>query len=52
MYDVKYLKTDLHKVMENKCQYLTTIQRNEFLKLLKKFEYFLMEHLAPGKHIQ
>ena len=32
--DAKYEKSDLHKVMENQCQHLTTTQRNELLKLL------------------
>ena len=26
--DAKYEKSDVNKVMENKCQYLTQIQRN------------------------
>ena len=34
----KYEKSDLHKVIDNQCQHLTTTQRNEFLKLLQKFE--------------
>ena len=36
--DAKYEKEDLHKVMENQCQHLTTTQRNELLRLLHKFE--------------
>ena len=36
--DAKYEKSDLHKVIDNQCQHLTTTQRNEFLKLLQKFE--------------
>ena len=35
--DAKYEKSDLHKVMETRCQYLTMTQRNELLKLLHKF---------------
>ena len=36
--DAKYEKSDLHKVIENKCQHLTMTQRNELLKLLQKIE--------------
>ena len=36
--DAKYEKENLHKVMENQCQYLTMTQRNKLLKLLHKFE--------------
>ena len=35
--DAKYEKADLHKVMENQCQYLAITQRNELLQLLQKF---------------
>ena len=52
IFDTKYEKTDLHKVMETQCQHLTTTQRNDLLKLLQKFEDFSMEHLAPRKQIQ
>ena len=38
IFHAKYEKSDLHKVMENKCQYLTMTQRKELLKLLQKFE--------------
>ena len=34
----KYEKADLHKVMENQCQHLTTTQRNKLLRLLQIFE--------------
>ena len=37
LYDI-YEKAELHKVMENHCLHLTMTQRNEFLKLLQKFE--------------
>ena len=33
----KYEKANLHKVMETQCQHLTMTQRNEFIKLLHKF---------------
>ena len=45
----RYEKEDLHKVMETQCQHLTMTQCNDLLKLIQKFEYFLMEHLVPGK---
>ena len=47
--DEKYEKLYLHKVMETHCQHLTMTKHNDVLKLLQKFEYFFMEHLAPGK---
>ena len=50
--DAKYETSDLNKVMENQCQYLTEVQRNELLKLLQKSNSFSMEHLAPGQQIQ
>ena len=42
--DAKYGKYNLHKVMETQCQHLKMTQRNELIKLLQKFEDFLMEH--------
>ena len=36
----KYKKAYLHKVMETQCQHLTMTQRNEFMKLLQRFEEF------------
>ena len=36
--DARMEKSDLHKVMENQCQNLTTTQHNELLKLLQIFE--------------
>ena len=38
--------------MENQCQHLKKIQRNELLKLLQIFEEILTEHLVPGKQIK
>ena len=35
--------------MENLCQHLTMTQRNEFLKLLHKFEEFLNGTLGTWK---
>ena len=34
----KYEKVDLHKVIENRCQHSTIIQRNELLRILHTFE--------------
>ena len=31
--DAKYEKEDLNKVVENQCQHLTEVQRNELIKL-------------------
>ena len=47
--DAKYEKSDLHKVMENQCQHLTMTQRNEFLKLLQKFEELFDGTLSTWK---
>ena len=38
--------------MENQCHNLTEVQRNELLKILQKFEEFLMGHLVTVKQIQ
>ena len=50
--DAKYEKEDLHKVMENQCQHLTTTQRNELLNYYRNPKSCLVEHLSPGKQIQ
>ena len=47
--DDKYEKSDLHKVMENRCQNLTMTQRNELIKLLQKFEEFFDGTLGTWK---
>ena len=47
--DAKYEKSYLHKVMENRCQYLTMTQRNELLKLLQKPEEFFDGTLGTWK---
>ena len=47
--DAKYKKPDLQKVMENQCQHLTMIQRNELLQLLQKFEELFNGTLATWK---
>ena len=47
--DTKYEKTDLNKLAKNKFQNLTEMQRNEFLKLLQKFEELLDGTLGPWK---
>ena len=49
IFDTKYEKTDLHKVMETQCQHLTTTQRNDLLKLLQKFEYCFYGTLGTYK---
>ena len=41
--DSKYKDTDLHKVMETRCQHLTMTQCNELLKLLQRLKYFFYE---------
>ena len=41
--DAKYKRGDLHKVMENQCQNLTTTQLNELLKSLH-----ILEELFDG----
>ena len=38
--------------MENQFQHLIQIQCNELLKPLQKLEWFFLENLATGKHIQ
>ena len=45
----KYENSDLHKVMENKCQHSTMTQRNDLLKLLQKFEEFFDGTLGTWK---
>ena len=38
IFDCKQENVDLNNFMENQCQHLTETQRNNFLKLLQKFE--------------
>ena len=40
---------DLYKVVESQCQHLTMTQRNELLKLLKRFKEFFDGILGPWK---
>ena len=42
-------ESDLHKVMENKFQYLTITQRNELIKILQRFEEFFHGTLGACK---
>ena len=49
IFDSRYKKEDLHKVMENQCQHLTMTQCNELLKLLQKFEEFFDGTLGTWK---
>ena len=49
--DAKYEKANLHKVMENKCQYLTMTQHNELIKLLQKFEHLFDGTLGTWKNL-
>ena len=50
--DAKNEKVNLHKVMETWCQHLTITQRNEFLKLLHKFEELFDITLGNWENIQ
>ena len=47
--DDKYERSDLHKVTENQCQYLTMMQHNYLLQLLKKLEELLDGTLGTRK---
>ena len=47
--DSKCEKENLHKVTKNKCQHLTMTRRNEFIKLLHKFEELFDAALGTWK---
>ena len=47
--DYKYRKADLNKVKKNQCQHLIEMKRNEFLKLLQKFEELFNGTLVTWK---
>ena len=42
-------KANLNKVMENQCQYVIEVQRNELLKLLQKLEELFNGRIGTRK---
>ena len=49
IFDAKYEKVDLHKIIENQCQHLTMTKHNEFLKIFIRFEKVFEGSLGTWK---